>query len=87
MIESDFTGEWFNADVSKPEEGQKVLLHLVYEKFVAGAVCEIETVVSGGIRDGCWMIGDAQILWDFDYNLHFCDDDVKHWMPLPHPPK
>ena len=85
--EPDFYGKWFSAASSEPEEDQKVLLHIIYQKFVDGGLEEFDLVVSGSRRRGCWIVGDPAILWDCDCNLQFCDDDVAHWMPLPEPPK
>lgn len=79
--------EWVSVEKRKPEEGQKVLLLVVYQRMPGGVYCEDEIMITGGIEDGEWFVGDQMLMWDFGHNLDFVEEDVTHWMPLPEPPK
>jgi len=74
--------EWISTEDDKPKEGQKALIKILLQRFVAGTHCEDEIVVTGGIKDGDWFAGNDMLIWDYDYNLGFNDDDVVAWMPL-----
>lgn len=78
---------WISTEKAKPEEDQKVLLNIVYQRFCGGVHCEDEIVISGSFEDGEWIIGNRMMLWENDYNLGIVEDDITHWMPLPEPPE
>lgn len=74
--------EWVDTQEQKPREGQKVLMKIAFQRFCGGTHCEDEIVVTGGIKDGYWYMGNDFMLWDYDHNLGFCGDDVIEWIDV-----
>lgn len=81
-----YLNPWISVEKELPEEGQQVLLFIVYQRMIGGIHCEDEIIISGGRKDGDWFVGNDMMLWDYSFNLDFTDDDVTHWM-TPNPPK
>ena len=57
-------------------------MKIAFQRFCGGIHCEDEIVVTGGIKDGDWFIGNDFIMWGFDYSLGFCGDDVIGWIDI-----
>ena len=74
--------EWIDPQEKMPKDGQELLIKILYQRFVGGAHCEDCVVVTGGIIDGDWFVGNQMIMWDFDYNLGFSADDVIAWCDI-----
>jgi len=77
---------WISVEDQKPKDRKNVLLLVVLQRFCDGVHCKDEIVITGGTKDGEWFVGNEMLLWDFNFNAGFCDDDITHWMPLPEPP-
>ena len=73
---------WIDAQENKPKEGQKVLMKIAFQRFCGGVHCEDEIIITGGIKYGDWYIGNDMMIWDYDYNLGFDEDDVLEWALL-----
>jgi len=74
--------KWTDAQTEKPSEGQKVLMKIAFQRFCGGTHCEDEIIMVGGIKDGVWFVGNEMMIWDYDYNLGFNEDDVVEWIDL-----
>ena len=83
--------EWISTEGVLPEFNEKVLLLIVYQKFDGGAYNETVEICIGWRENSPegtdWALGNQRIMWDYDYNLQFTEDDITHWMPLPNPPE
>lgn len=74
--------KWIDAQEQKPKEGQQVLMKIAFQRFCGGSHCEDEILITGGIKDGGWYAGNEMMIWDYDFNLGFNEDDVLSWVAL-----
>jgi len=78
--------DWIDVNKETPKEGENVFLFIIYQRMCGGICCEDEIVLTGGIKDGEWFVGNEMIMWDYSCNLDFTSDDITHWKPIS-PPK
>ena len=74
--------DWINAQENKPKEGQNVLIKIAIQQFIGGTHSVDEVVITGGIKDGDWFVGNDMLVWDHCFNLGVGDDDVIEWCSL-----
>lgn len=77
--------EWISIKDELPPNRQAVLLCITIDYYYS--IGFIYT--SGALCSGRWKINESNNIIDIDcyeYSDGSYDDDITHWMPIPHPP-
>lgn len=78
MLNIELESNWISVEGSLPNYREDVLILVNGELLNVGQY--------DNKYEGCWIIGNIEMLWDYDFN-HSYEAVVTHWMHKPKLPK